>query len=87
MSWIEKLDHYGANFLIDELVWHLKEGRVPASVSMESSPVRTGVVFHFVDGGTAFLTVPERALDDHWREAQDISSKFNELRGLRFEAS
>jgi len=87
MSWIEELDQYGDNFLIDELAWHLEEGRVPASVSMERSPARTGVVFHFMGGGSEFLAIPERALDDHWRDAQDISCKFSELRGLRYETS
>lgn len=87
MSWIEELDQYGDNFLIDELAWHLEEGRVPASVSMERSPARTGVVFHFMGGGSEFLAIPEQALDDHWRDAQDISRKFSELRGLRYETS
>lgn len=87
MSWIEELDKYGQNFLIDELVWHLEKGRMPVSILMECSTGRTGIVFHFESAEPAFLSVPERMLHGHWREAQEILSEFGELRYLRYMSS
>ena len=87
MSWIEELDKHGHNILIDELVWHLEEGRKPVSVSIISDESGPGYEFKFSDGGASFLKVNPAAIHASWSEAKRIAGLFSQLQELRFENS
>ena len=84
MSWISELDKYGYNFLIDELVWHIEQGRIPVSVLLIDDPERSGYEFSFSEVEPMFLKVTPEALQESWIEAKEIVSKFAQLEGLRF---
>ena len=84
MSWISKLDEYGHNHLIDELVWHLEQGRTPESVKLVNNSELSGYEFSFSELEPMFLKVNPEAIQSSWQEAKEIVSKFNQLQGMRF---
>jgi len=84
MEWLEKLDKFGYNFLVDELVWHLEQGRNVVSMARVQTPARTGVIIDFQDGTEAFHQVAPKQLDEHWKECKEITAKFSELSELRY---
>lgn len=86
MSWIDRLDEHGYNVVIDELAWHLREGRQPTGVIKRSSP-EVGVEYEFSDRDGAFLKVIDSTLDQNWREAQDIIREFPQLRSFEVRES
>lgn len=83
MGWIDTLDEHGYNVAIDELAWHLREGRRPNGVVRRSSP-EPGVEFEFPDWESAFLPVSPSILDLNWREAAEITRKFPQLSSFEF---
>lgn len=83
MTWIHALDKHGYNAVIDELAWHLREGRKPSGVVKRSSP-EPGVEFEFPGRDGAFLKVFGSILDQNWREAQEIVREFPQLRSFEF---
>ena len=84
MSWISELDKYGYNFLIDELVWHIEQGRIPLSVLLINDSERSGYEFSFPELEPVFLKVNPEALQESWVEAKEIVSKFGQLEGMCF---
>ena len=84
MSWISELDKYGYNFLIDELVWHVEQGRIPLSVQLIDDSEHSGYEFSFLELEPMFLKVNPEALQESWIEAKEIVSKFTQLEGMRF---
>ena len=84
MSWISELDKYGHNFLIDELVWHIEQERMPLSVRLVKNLEQSGYEFSFSESEPMFLTVNTEALQDNWVEAKEIVSKFSQLEGINF---
>ena len=85
MDWIERLDEDGWNFVIDELAWHLREGRSPVSVHRARAPA-TGVEFRFEVEPPVFLPIPNALLEEHWDTALKIASSFPELKNVLFQA-
>ena len=84
MSWISELDKYGYNFLIDELVWHIEQGRIPLSVLFINDSECSGYEFSFSELGPMFLKVNPEVLQETWVEAKEIVSKVGQLEGMRF---
>jgi hypothetical protein len=66
--------------VIDELVWHLQEGRVPMRVRCELHPQR-GIHFTFSDS-TAFFPIKSSLLQEHWEAAVAIIEGFPELAAM-----
>lgn len=84
MTWISNLDKYGHNHLIDELVWHIEQGRSPVSVKLVKNSEQSGYEFSFSESEPMFLNINPEAIGDSWQEAQEIVSKFKQLQGLSF---
>ena len=84
MNWIAELDKHGYNHLIDELVWHLEQGRTPLAVILVNDPERSGYDFSFSESELMFLKVNPEALQENWNEAKEIVSNFEQLEGMRF---
>jgi len=82
MSWIDALDQYGHNFLIDQLVYLIEQTKPVVSVSKSQNPV--GYLFRFDDGTTDFVSVLPQFLDEHWIEAIEIVKNFSELSEFTF---
>jgi hypothetical protein len=78
MDWISDLEKAAWNFVIDELVWHLREGRFPVSIHRQFTPAK-GIEFAFKDLPAAFFPIDGHALEDHWDEAVQILSGFPQL--------
>ncbi len=70
MDWIEELDKHGYNFLVDEFVWHLEQGRTPIAVVKLSKDDNVGFEFRFENENTHFLQVDPDMIDKQWEEAQ-----------------
>lgn len=87
MNWIEELDKYGHNFLVDELVWHLEKGRKPIAVVKRTKDDVAGYEFHFENDDPHFLKVVPDMLDKHWEEAQEIIAGFPQLGGIEYVVS
>ncbi|GAB6197555.1 hypothetical protein [Lysobacter xanthus] len=85
MDWIDRLDEEGWNVVIDELVWHLSEGRSPVVVRKVLSPL-TGVEFSFELAPPAFFPVRKNLFEEHWASAVEIASRFPELVHVQFQA-
>lgn len=83
MSWIDALDEYGYNVVVDELAWHLYEGREPIGVVKRTAP-EPGVEFEFADQDGAFLSVTGSILDANWEEAIGIVREFPQLQSFVF---
>lgn len=82
MDWIEKLEKEAWNVVIDELVWHLEEGRIPVAIRRHVTPINK-VEFCFESEPPAFLAVEPSFFDEHWNEAISIIGRFPELRALK----
>jgi hypothetical protein len=82
MDWIDHLEKDAFNFVIDELVWHLREGRIPVAIRKNFSP-KTGVEFCFESERPSFLAVEQILFEEHWDEALSIIGRFPELRALK----
>ena len=87
MNWINELDKHGYNFLVDELVWHLEQGRIPIAIAKVSGHDAVGYEFRFENEKPHFLKVSPEMLDKHWVEAQQIMSEFVQLQGVEYVAS
>ncbi len=83
MQWIDDLEVDAWNTVIEELVWHLRNGRTPTAISRQRLPER-GVEFRFDDVAPTFLPVEEDAFETHWKEAIAIIARFPQLNALRF---
>ena len=81
MDWIDQLDEDGWNVVIDELAWHIREGRFPVSIQRRFIPVG-GLEFQFKDAPAAFLPIEGSLLEDHWDEAVQIISHFPQLQSV-----
>ena len=78
MAWIDDLEKDAWNVVIDELVWHLREGRMPVIVRRRSTP-STGVEFCFESAQPAFLAIEQSFFKEHWEEAVAIIGRCSEL--------
>lgn len=81
MDCIDELERDAYNFVIDELVWHLENGRTPLAIRRNYN-LQTGVEFQFGQTAPMFLSVDERLLDQHWEEAKMIINQYSELRSI-----
>ena len=86
MEWIERLDKEGWNFVIDELVWHLKEGRVPIEITVQRVPL-SGVEFRFDNAAPTFFRIDRHELREHWAAAVQIIGEFPELGSVALSGS
>ncbi|MCD9086359.1 hypothetical protein [Stenotrophomonas sp. SY1] len=79
MEWIDDLEKETWNDVIDELVWHLRNGRMPTLITRQLTP-DSGVEFRFKDLPAVFLPV-----DNHvrWDEAVQIIDRFPQLNATR----
>lgn len=68
MQWIEKLDRDGWNPIIDELIWHLEQGRTVVRIQLQDLP-ESGVEFNFANAPSLFLKVERRKLGDVGRRS------------------
>ena len=82
MDWIENLEKEAWNVVIDELVWHLQEVRIPVAIRKHVTPMKR-VEFCFESEQPAFLTVEQSFFDEHWNEAISIIGRCPELRALK----
>ncbi len=87
MNWIEELDKHGYNTLIDELVWHLEQGRTPVKIALVKRNEICGYEFNFEFGDPMFLKVGSATIDSSWSEAMEICSHYNQLASVNFEPS
>ncbi|UBB24020.1 hypothetical protein LAG73_11580 [Pseudoxanthomonas japonensis] len=78
MQWIEKLDRDGWNPIIDELVWHLEQGRAVVRIQLQDMP-ESGVEFNFENAPSSFLKVERRKLAEFWTSAAEVVARFDEL--------
>jgi hypothetical protein len=81
MDWIDKLEEDAWNVVIDELVWHLREGRLPTSISRQLAPSR-GILFRFTESPDSFFPVEGDFLEARWDEALQILSRFPQLQAV-----
>jgi hypothetical protein len=86
MNWIQELDQYGHNLLVDELVWHLDQGRMPIAV-VKRSKDDVGFEFCFENETAHFLQVAPDMLDKQWEEAQTITAGFPQLGSIQYVVS
>jgi hypothetical protein len=82
VDWIDRLEEDAWNVIVDELVWHLREGRMPAAIRKHSTP-RAGVEFCFEAARSAFFPIDESILEDHWKQAVIIIGGHTQLGNLR----
>lgn len=87
MDWIKELDKHGYNFLIDELVWHLEQGRNPNEVAKCTKHNIVGYEFRFEHEKPSFLKVVPEQLHQYWEEAQEITCQFSQLGNLKYVVS
>lgn len=78
MEWIDDLEKEAWNTVIDELVWHLRNGRIPTAITRRFSPER-GIEFRFSGGPVAFTPVSDASLETHWEQAGQIIGRFRQL--------
>ncbi len=82
MEWINELENEAWNTVIDELVWHLRHGRVPTIITRRFAPAR-GIEFRFGDAPAVFAPIDDASLEDHWDEASRIIGRFPQLNATR----
>lgn len=82
MTLIDELEKDAWNFIIDELIWHLEEGRIPATVRRVLTP-ETGIEFCFETVPSDFYAIPAEFLEEHWNEAVTIIGRCPELASLK----
>jgi hypothetical protein len=87
MNWIKELNKHGYNFLVDELVWHLEQGRMPITVAKRTKEDMVGFEFRFENEKPYFLTVNPDMLNKHWEEAQKIIADFPQLENVEYVVS
>ena len=78
MEWIDDLEKERWNVVIDELVWHLRHGRMPTRLTRQRVP-DDGVEFAFSNLPAVFLPATAPAFDQHWDEAQRIVERYRQL--------
>lgn len=83
MQWIGDLGVNACNNVIEERVWHLRNGRTPTAISRRRLPDR-GIEFRFNDVAPVFPPVKEEAFETHWKEAITIIARSPQLDALRF---
>ncbi len=83
MEWIDELERDAWNDVIEELVWHLRNGRTPTIISRHCAPER-GVEFLFKDLPAVFLPVNDTV---RWTEAVQIIERFPQLNATRIRSS
>jgi hypothetical protein len=83
MEWMDDLEKDAWNTIIDELVWHVRNGRMPSALARTQAP-DSGVEFQFPRTPTVFLPVDAHALATHWEQAVEIIGRFTQLDALRF---
>ncbi len=81
MEWIDRLDREGWNFVIDELVWHLEEGRVLTAIAVTFAPI-SGVEFRFDNAEPVFFPIDRPHVREHWFAAVEIIRTFPELNSV-----
>ncbi|WP_313494530.1 hypothetical protein [Stenotrophomonas sp.] len=79
MEWIDALEHDAWNDVIEELVWHLRNGRMPILISHQPTPERR-VEFHFKDLPAVVLPLSQQSC---WNEAVSIIERFPQLNATR----
>ncbi|HXG84535.1 MAG TPA: hypothetical protein VNI84_10955 [Pyrinomonadaceae bacterium] len=84
MDWKEELDKHGYNLLVDELVWHLDQGRIPIAVIKQSKDDDVGFEFRFENETPHFLKVTPDLFNEHWEEAQKITAGFPQLGSIEY---
>lgn len=79
MEWIDALEREAWNDVIEELVWHLRNGRTPTLISRHLTP-DSGVEFCFKDLPAVFLPMGNQV---SWDEAVQIIDRFPQLNATR----
>ena len=79
MEWIDDLEHEAWNDVIEELVWHLRNGRMPTLIAHQLAPERR-VEFRFKDLPAVFLPLNQHSC---WTEAVTIIERFPQLNATR----
>ena len=82
MDWIDEIEEDAWNVVIDELVWHLREGRTLSEIRRRFEP-RSGVEFCFEAAQPAFFSVEEKFLKEHWDDSIAIIRRFSQLRQVK----
>lgn len=82
MEWINELEKEAWNVIIDELVWHLREGRVPVAIRRQFTP-RRGIEFCFHSAQPSFFSIEGSFLEEHWSKAVAIIRECSELSDLK----
>ncbi len=79
MQWIDDLEKDAWNDVIEELVWHLRNGRMPTIIRQQRAP-DNGIEFRFKDLPAVILPVTHPG---HWDEALNIIERFPQLNATR----
>jgi hypothetical protein len=86
MQWIDDLEVDAWNTVIEELVWHLRNGRTPTTITRQFAPQR-GIEFRFNSSPSSFLPIADASLENHWKQAIDIINRFPQLNATRLHCS
>ncbi|WP_296247222.1 hypothetical protein [uncultured Stenotrophomonas sp.] len=86
MQWIDDLEVEAWNTVIEELVWHLRNGRTPTTITRQFEPER-GIAFRFSSAPPCFLAITDTALEHHWKDAVAIIGRFPQLNATRLHCS
>lgn len=79
MEWIDDLENDAWNDVIEELVWHLRNGRMPNLITLTSTSDRS-VEFRFKDLPAVILPIIHHG---HWDQAVTIIDRFPQLNATR----
>jgi len=82
MQWIDDLEMEAWNTVIEELVWHLRNGRTPTTITRRFEPER-GIEFRFSNAAASFLAIADTSLEQHWKDAVAIIGRFPQLNATR----
>ncbi|WP_313317220.1 hypothetical protein [Stenotrophomonas sp.] len=82
MQWIDDLEVEAWNTVIEELVWHLRHGRTPTTITRQFVPER-GIEFRFSGAAPSFLAIADASLEHHWNDAITIIARFPQLNATR----
>ena len=83
MEWLDDLEKDAWNAIIEELLWHLRQGRTPSALARTHSP-DCGVEFWFAHTPTVFLPLTADSLTAHWQHATEAIARFRQLDAVRF---
>ena len=86
MRWVLELDKFGYNIIIDELVWHIENKRIPHSIQNVKEP-ESGLIFRFKCDDSSFLKASEESIEMNWEETKTITSNFKEIENVIFKNS